>query len=422
MKKRRRNRRVYFLLCMLLTCMLYGCGKQTEGEYVFPEMPAQISDNLEEQVWLKVEDRMGWASLLLYSISDQKIIERYDLECGIWDYAITESSIYFLRGGELCMMNRETMEQEYTHILGVYRLAAHDGYIFYGDNSDIFVFREGEDPQVDAVSLQEQFSQPDAQSYKKGNVSTWPPLGDRQETVFQGWRISRIYQGGRSYRIWDIKEEESGEIIMGPQDSNYFYSHDLPDYTRSYTVRGDGEWITFQGPGGRGDFESPITYQRDGEVEEHPIQCLTARKYKYSRIGKDFVLEDGKLFGSITVCLGAKPFGFFLRGRADNADYDELFELDIEADTSRVLYSTKKDQAQIVGYKSGKVYCFLDGRIYRESLTDGTREWMLDLREGEWRPYWYDHYSNRDTVSVYWQGDYMIIYMGGGIKSYYIPD
>lgn len=70
---------------------------------------------------------------------------------------------------------------------------------------------------MDAVSLQEQFSQPDAQSYKKGNVSTWPPLGDRQETVFQGWRISRIYQGGRSYRIWDIKAEESGEIIMGPQ-------------------------------------------------------------------------------------------------------------------------------------------------------------------------------------------------------------
>ncbi len=421
MKKRRRNRRVYFLLCMLLTCMLYGCGKQTELEYVFPEMPAQISNNLEEQVWLKVEGGM-WDSLLLYSISDQKIIERYNFECRIWDFAITESSIYFLNGGELWKMNRKTMEQESTKIVGVYRLAAHDGYIFYGDKSDIFVFPEGEDPQVDAVSLQEQFSQPDAQSYRKGNVSTWPPLGDRQETVFGEWRISRIYWGEINYRIWDIKEEESGEIIMGPEDSNYFYSHDLPDYTRSYTVRGDGEWITFQGPGGRGDFESPIAYQKDGEVEEHPMQCLTARKYKYSRIGKNFTLEDGKLFGSITVCLGAKPFGFFLRGGADNADYDELFELDIEADTSRVLYSTKKDQAQIIGYKSGKVYCFLDGRIYRESLTDGTREWMLDLREGEWSQYWDDHYSNRDTVSLYWQGDYMIIYMRGGIKSYYISD
>lgn len=424
MKKRRRNRRVYFWLCMLLTCMLYGCGKQIEGEYVFPEMPAQISDNLEEQVWLKVDGSMR-DSLLLYSILDQDIIEQYDLECRTWDFAVTNSSIYFLDRGELWKINRKTMEQEDTGIGGVYRLATHDGYIFYGDKEDIFVCAEGGDFEVDIISLQEQFSQPDVQSYKKGNVSTLPPLGDRQETVFQGWRISRIYQGGRSYRIWDIKEEESGEIIMGPQDSNYIYSHDLPDYTCSYTVWGDDEWITFVGPGIRyGDFELPIIYQRNGEVEEHPIQCLTARKYKYSRIGKDFTLEDGKLFGSITVCRGFKPYDIFL-GRAsgqDRANYDELFELDIEADTSRVLYSTKEDQAQIVGYKSGKVYCFLDGRIYRESLTDGTREWMLDLREGEWSQYWYDHYSNRDTVSVYWQGDYMIIYMGGGIKSYYIPD
>ena len=419
---RRRNKRVYFLICVLLNCLLYGCGKQSEVEYVFPEIPAIMSDNLEEQVWLKVEGGM-WDSLLLYSISDQKIIERYNFECRIWDFAITESSIYFLNGGELWKMNRKTMEQESTEIRRVYRLAAHDGYIFYGDKSDIFVFPEGEDPQVGAVSLQEQFSQPDAQSYKKDNVSMWPPIGDRQETVFGEWRISRIYWGEKNYRIWDIKEEESGEIIMGPEDSNYFYSGDLPDYTRSYTVWGDDEWITFVGSGiryGSRDKE-PIIYQRDGEPEERPIQCLTERKYKYSRIGKDFTLEDGKLFGSITVCLGAKPFSF-LRGSADEADYDELFELDIEADTSRVLYSTKKDQAQIVGYKSGKVYCFLDGRIYRESLTDGTREWMLDLREGEWSQYWDEHYSNRDTVSVYWQGDYMIIYMCGGIKSYYIPD
>ncbi len=422
MKKRRQNRRGFILLCLLLNFLLYGCGKHSEVEYVFPEIPAMISDNLEEQVWLKVEGGM-WDSLLLYSISDQKIIERYNFECRIWDFAVTESSIFFLNGGELWKMSRKTMEQESTEIRRVYRLAAHDGYIFYGDKSDIFVFPEGEDPQVDAVSLQEQFSQPDAQSYKKNNVSTWPPIGDRQETVFGKWRISRIYWGEMNYRIWDIKEEESGEIIMGPEDSNYFYSGDLPDYTRSYTVWGDDEWITFVGAGIRygSRHKEPIIYQRDGETEEHPIQCLAERKYKYSRIGKDFTLEDGKLFGSITVCLGAKPFSF-LSGRADDADYDELFEVDIKTDTSRVLYSTKKDQAQIVGYKSGKVYCFLDGRIYRESLGDGTREWMLDLREGEWSQYWNEHYSNRDTVSVYWQGDYMIIYMRGGIKSYYIPD
>lgn len=418
MKKRRQNRRGFILLCVLLNFLLYGCGKHSEVEFVFPELPAIMSDNLEEQVWLKVKGGM-WDSLLLYSISHQNIIERYNFECRIWDFAITDSSIYFLNGGTLWKMNRNTMEQESTEIRRVYRLAAHDGYIFYGDKSDIFVFPEGGDPQVDAVSLQEQFSQPDARSYKKNNVSMRPPMGDRQETVFGQWCISRIYCGEINYRIWDIKEEESGEIFMGPQDANYFYSGDLPDYTRSYTVRGDDEWITFVGPGLRNG--SGYIYQRDGEMEEHPIRCLTARKYKYSRIGRDFTLEDGKLFGSVTVCLGAKPFSF-LRGRADGADYDELFELDIETDSSRILYSTKKDHAQIMGYKSGKVYCFLDGRIYRESLTDGTREWMLDLREGEWSQYWTESYCNRDSLNFYWLGDYMIIYMNGGIKSYYIPD
>ena len=416
---RRRNKRVYFLICVLLNCLLYGCGKQSEIEYVFPEIPIQISNNLEEQVWLKVEGGM-WDSLLLYSILDQNIIEQYSPKCRISDFAVTDRSIYFLNGTELWKIDRKTMEQEYTEIRGVYRLAAYDGYIFYGAEEDIFVFHEEEALPVDAVSLQEQFPQSESKPYKR---SEWPPVGEKQEIVFEGWQISRIYQGGYGYKMWDAMEEESGEIIMGPEDSNYSYSHTLPDYTCSYTVWGYGEWITFVGPGIRygSEDKEPIIYQRDGETEEHPIQCLNGRKYRYSRIGKDFTLEDGKLFGSITVCLGAKPFSF-LRGSADEADYDELFELDIEADTSRVLYSTKKDQAQIVGYKSGKVYCFLDGRIYRESLTDGTREWMLDLREGEWSQYWRDYYSNRDTVSVYWQGDYMIIYMGGGIKSYYIPD
>lgn len=421
MKTRRRNRLVFLLLCMFLNYLLCGCGKRLDAEYVFPELPDKVSDDLEEQVWFKIEGSM-WDSLLLYSISDQSIIEQYSPECIINDFAVTDNSIYFLNSSsELWRMDRETMEQEYTEIWRISRLAAHDGYIFYGDKEDIFVFPEDGDPQIDAVSLQEQFTQPDAQSYRKGNASTWPPLGDRQETVFQGWRISRIYQGGHSYKIWDITEEQSGEIIMGPEDSNYAYSHDLPDYTHSYTVRGDDEWITFLDPGIRygSTYKEPIIYQRDGGTEEHPVQCLNKRKYRYSRIGRDFTLEDGKLIGSITICLGAKPFSFFW-GRSDKADYDELFDLDIEADTSRILYSTKKDQAQIVGYKSGKVYCFLDGRIYRESLADGTREWMLDLREREWSQYWDDRYSN--MVSIFWQGDYMIVYMREVMRSYYIPD
>ena len=421
MRKWKWNKWAVIFLCVFLCFLLCGCGRQAEKEYIFSDALANVNDNQEEQVWLKVDGSMR-DSLLLFSILDQNIIERYDLECKTWDFAVTNSSIYFLDRGELWKINRKTMEQEDTGIGGVYRLATHNGYIFYGDEEDIFVFHEERVLPTDAVSLQEQFPQSESKPYKS---SEWPPIGEKQEIVFEGWRIRRIYLGGYGYKMWDVAEEESGEIIMGPEDTNYIYSHGwLPDYTGSYTVRGDDEWITLQGPEGRSDSGSPIIYQRDGEMEEHPIQCLTARKYKYSRIGKDFILEDGKLVGSITVCRGAKPFDIFL-GRSsgqDDADYDELFELDIEADTSRVLYSTKKDQAQIVGYKSGKVYCFLDGRIYRESLTDGTREWMLDLREGEWSQYWRDYYSIRDSVSVYWQGDYMIIYMGGGIKSYFIPD
>lgn len=53
-----------------------------------------------------------------------------------------------------------------------------------------------------------------------------------------------------------------------------------------------------------------------------------------------------------------------------------------------------------MAYKSGEVYCFLDGRIYRESLTDEAREWMLDLRAGEWSQYWHDHYGN--MVNPFW--------------------
>ena len=92
-------------------------------------MPAEVSVGQEELVWLKIEDGM-WDSLILYSISDQNILERYSLECRTWDFAVTDSSIYFLNGGALWKMDRKTMEQENTGICRAPRLAAHDGYIF----------------------------------------------------------------------------------------------------------------------------------------------------------------------------------------------------------------------------------------------------------------------------------------------------
>lgn len=406
MKMLEQNRRSCFLLFMLLIFLLCGCGRQMEAEYVYPEMPAWEEDDLEELVWVKADGSM-YDSLYLYSISNQKIVESYKPECDISAFAVTDSSVYFLTRGELWRINRETGEQEETGITRASRLAAQNGYLFYGDKENIFACRQDGDLQTDAVSLQEQFSQENR-----------PSMHDRAEIVFRGWRISGTY-GYHSYYIWGIIDEESGRVILGPENSNYFYSHGgPPDFTGTYTVRGDGVWVTFHGSEGLGNANEPVVYQKDGETEIYQVQCLSEKKYLYSRIGEHFTLEDGKLIGYITVCKGPL-FDFLGTGAQDDADYDVLFELDVETNTSKLLYSTEKDQAQIVGYKSGKVYCFSNGRIYRESLADGTRERMLDLREGEWSRPWDDKYSRMD---IYWQGDYMIVYMNGEIKSYYIPD
>lgn len=337
-----------------------------------------------------------------FSIPDQETIKVNPDAIHAQRYVVTDQYIFYgSNTGTLWRYHRETSgtgndgesqgTEEFHTGLPCTRLSAYGGFLFYGTDRDVYACPLDGNPETDSVSLMGQFEENDGV----------PRTGERQETVFNGWRISRVYRFAREYgyTLWDVIDVESGEVILEPE-THYDYQLDWS----CYTTRAGEDWVTlYVYPN-----EDP-SYQRAGEEEKHIIGCMSDSRYRYS-MPKGFTFENGKVIAGITVCKGANNWLFnLLRGISPDAeDYDILLEIDLETDTSRILYSTKNSHARILGYQSGTVYCFYDGIIYQEFLEEGSREYIFSLSEKEWREYWK---KSDSPLVMYWCGDYLLINM-----------
>lgn len=168
-----------------------------------------------------------------------------------------------------------------------------------------------------------------------------------------------------------------------------------------------GEWVYLTKAG---DY---FYYQKGFGAGKHEIECLSEYRYCYSEIWFDNVAVEGKkLIGILSVSKDSKT-GYNLY--QEEIEEDVLFEVDLQNNSSRIIYNTGNNKTRIIGYREGMIYLLKDGVIYEEEIKKETREELLDLREED---FYRADTAYRRTFNFYWQGDSLIIwtYSGGEIK------
>lgn len=73
-----------------------------------------------------------------------------------------------------------------------------------------------------------------------------------------------------------------------------------------------------------------------------------------------------------------------------------LVEIDLETDTSRMLYDTQNNRTRIVGYREGNVYLLKDHIVYKNVLKTGEQREMYDL--GQESMLWYEEDGEHKDV------------------------
>ena len=91
-----------------------------------------------------------------------------------------------------------------------------------------------------------------------------------------------------------------------------------------------------------------------------------------------------------------------------------MFELDLEADSSRAIYVTEGSKTRIIGCRGGMLYLLENDIIYRENLEGGGREKVFNLRDGRVALYGSDGYHT-DIQLIMW-GDSLIVRPFDGTK------
>ena len=114
--------------------------------------------------------------------------------------------------------------------------------------------------------------------------------------------------------------------------------------------------------------------------------------------------EDGKIIGMLTVSKDPNSSILLEQYAVRN---DLLFEISLETDTSRLLYSTENNETRIIGYRDGVVYLLRDDVFYLEELEEGEQLELLDLRESGLKLYNED--GKHLDLTFDWQGDNLII-------------
>ena len=150
-------------------------------------------------------------------------------------------------------------------------------------------------------------------------------------------------------------------------------------------------------------------YYKLNEGRTCKIQCLDKWKYRHAHIDDShLMIEDGKIIGLLVVSNKGMRTDWYYDLDQDDIKNDVLFEIDLETDTSKVIYSTKNYRTRIVGYKEGIVYLFKDGVIYSETIKGKDRKELLDLKEKGWDLY--DLYAYPNSIYFDWHGNNLIIY------------
>lgn len=361
-----------FFLCLFLMC---GCAKEESVRYIVRRINSteQGDDyylNLSREIWQ-------------YSVSRQEVTNIYGNGGHLDWYAADDDFLFFVVKAksvdlkdELWKVDRRTGAYDlFMKGKNITSLAIYDGFLFYGTygiHDDVYVCPTDGNPEEDSISLFEQFKDDDSREWWK-------------EVVFRGWRIQQY-----NNRIVSVIDDESGEKIY----SNFSgYSSGI----KPTALWMGGEWLLFTHSSGYSDFE----YQRTNEGERHKIECLADKRYHYSNIEIfHMVMENQKVIVLLTVSKRDMTGTDLQQKKIRN---DLLFEIDLETDTSRIIYSTKNNRTRIIGYKEGKVYLLRDGTIYREEMEGAGSEEVMDLQEEGWELYEQDIYFD-------WHGDNLIIW------------
>lgn len=363
-----------FFLCLFLMC---GCAKEESVRYIVrginsTEQGDDYYLNLSREIWQ-------------YSVSSREVTNIYGNGRYLDWYAADDDYLFLVvraenvnSKDELWKVDRKTGTYDlFMKEKNVKSLTVYDGFLFYGTygiHDDIYVCPTDGNPEEDSISLFEQFKDDDSREWWK-------------EVVFRGWRIQQY-----NNRIVSVIDDENGQVIYS-NFSGYAQNFSCP----TALWLGD-EWLLIaKYDGSSGDF----WYQRMNEEEKYKIECLEDERYRYSDILPYFLtVENQKVIGLLTVSKRVMAGIELPQKKIRN---DLLFEIDLETDTSRIIYSTKNNRTRIIGYKEGTVYLLRDGTIYREEMEGAGSEELMDLQEEGWELYEQDIYFD-------WHGDNLIIW------------
>lgn len=375
MIRTKRRKGIWLGILTLMLSLLCGCesADESRNHYVVRCLNSAAQGDDYFLLW--------GSEIKQYSLSEQKVVNRYGCGKTIECFAADENYIFFVVeahstprvDGEMWRVERETGEYELIMKTNtICTLTLTEGYLFYGTygkHGDIYVCPANGNFETDSISLLEQFEDGAA-----GKL--W------EETVYQRWRILR-----RNKDLACVIDIESGEEVY----------NNLASYTDGVIPVSfwTGEEIVLF-------FNNKFVYNRLSEDRARAINDLNKMKYWYSALErKHLTMEGEKIVGLIVVAkLGAAPRINLVQYEIKN---DLLFEIDLETDTSRIIYSTKNNRTRIIGYKEGMVYLLQDGVIYQETIEGTDREKLLDLQEEGWE-------LSPHMIYFDWHGNHLIIY------------
>ena len=234
-----------------------------------------------------------------------------------------------------------------------------------------------------------------------GNI-LWFKLGIR-EVNFLPKRIVKDIAG---YHGWNIYSYDGDIIAVTDQDDHSVAISNV----LSIDVRVDKHWYYKDGESieFRDDY---FQYRRAGEDEWHDICPEYFGNILWFKLGirevnflpKRIVKEGEKLYLSVEI--GRTKV---LEMSQKHLERELLVEIDLETDTSRMLYDTRNNRTRIVGYRERNVYLLKDHIVYKNVLKTGEQREMYDL--GQESMLWYEEDGEHKDVHFEWYGDYMVVW------------
>lgn len=358
---------------------------EEKGGYRVEHVNSDVNPYKNEERYFYLYDR---GTLRSYSFEDGTIQEHIRLSVenewinyyAVWEEDIYYVIVYYMAGKdrsneyELRKLNYETGEEtvlvsreDMLRLNGGETvqpyLRVYGGYIFLKLSTRYeYMCPIGGDMLTDSFDVNTLFTEEDES-------------GEIQQAVYDGIQVERYFDDGR-YLILGIRSQEGQKILV-----NYYQD-------RSAYV--EGQRVQFR----RERYSGSLQYSLDGQRTWQPVTCLQERIYEMSDIYEEYLtVEDGKIIGLL--CISKHPLESF-NISASETRKDILFELDIKTGESRILYDTKNNRTEILGYRKGIVYLIKSGKIYRQQLDGSERMALFNLPKDS-------------EYSIDWQAGYMIV-------------